>query len=318
MGSRLEGLAGLMINGTGNVGSAEPVQYSHPQGITPILIPIAKIYRSPFQPRNYFNPDKINKMAVAFANYREKGEYPRTAILVRPIKDGYELVFGEQRKLAHEKAGFADILAFVDPHITDEEARELSLTENLVREDLSPIEKTEAILNLAAIRLQVTPEEVKQLLDKAANERKNNTNNVIRTSQWEKLTAFFESLPGQITPDSFRANYLPLLRLPEDVMQALKQGNLEYTKARALARIKDSEQRVALLQHTVSKNLSLSEIKKQIAAMQVQKSQLQELPIKNQISEAYKRLQKSSVWKDPSKQVRLQKLMKEIEELLAE
>jgi ParB family transcriptional regulator, chromosome partitioning protein len=322
MGSRLQDLAGLMSGGYTETSLPVTVESEVPQGIVPVLISVAKIRRSPFQPRTYFNPDKIEKMAAAFRQYKVRGEYPRTAILVRPVADGYELIFGEQRKLAHEQAGFAEILSFVDPHLSDDEARELALTENLLREDLNPIEKTEAILNLAAVRLQLSSEGVKQLLDKAANDRKNTdreaTGNVTRNSDWMALEEFFQSLPGQITPESFRTNYLPLLKLPGDVMQALREGKLEYTKARAIARIKDDEQRGEVLLEAIDNNLSLNEIKQRILQLQASTQVQSEVPLKQQFAGTVKRLQKSSVWKDPSRQKKLQKLMGQLEELIGD
>ncbi|HEY9881671.1 MAG TPA: hypothetical protein V6D29_24685 [Leptolyngbyaceae cyanobacterium] len=63
------------------------------------------------------------------------------------------------------------------------------------------------------------------------------------------------SVVGRFSADSFRANRLPLLKLPADILEALRQGKLEYTKARAIARIKDEEQRQALLQETIEQNL---------------------------------------------------------------
>ncbi len=202
--SRLQGLAGLLSVDSPATTESTASVLSTSIGSTPVLIQISQIERSPFQPRSFFNPDKIDKMAAAFRKYRERGDYPKTAILVRPIKnsDCYELIFGEQRKIAHEQAGFTEILAFVDNTITDDESRELALTENLLREDLNPIEKTEAILNLAAVRLKCTATEVKQLLDRTANERKQGTDNVIRNPQWQSLEAFFQELPGRITPRS--------------------------------------------------------------------------------------------------------------------
>ncbi|MDX2243124.1 MAG: ParB/RepB/Spo0J family partition protein, partial [Leptolyngbyaceae cyanobacterium bins.302] len=245
MSSRLQGLTGLLaVEATVETDTVEPdlMGLVTPQaaeevavsGNAPVLIPLSKIRKSPFQPRSFFNYEKIQKMADKFRQYREAGIRPKTVILVRPVpgEDAYELVFGEQRKIAHEKANYTDVLAFVDDTITDEEARELALTENLLREDLNPVEKTEGILNLAAIKLGTSPEGVRQLLDKAANQRKQHTDNVTRTEQWKTLEAFFHELPDKITPESFRTNYLPLLKLPSDVLEVLHQGKIEYTKAK--------------------------------------------------------------------------------------
>jgi ParB family chromosome partitioning protein len=56
-------------------------------------------------------------------------------------------------------------------------------------------------------------------------------------------------------------NRLPLLNLSDEVLEALREGKLEFTKARAIARVKDEGQRSKLLKQAVSKNLSLNEIK---------------------------------------------------------
>ncbi len=286
MRSRLDALQSLIVEEpTVEDVSDDVVQPdAAPLGLVQV-IEIAKIRRSPFQPRTFFNPDKIEKMAVKFRRYRERETHPKTAILVRPIPNSseYEFVFGESRTIAHTQAGFDTVLAFVDD-ISDDEARELAVAENLLREDLNPIEKTEAILELAAARLLLSPNEVKQLLDRAANQRKQDTNNVIRSEQWQILVALFEELPGRITPDSFRANYLPLLNLPPDVLNALHQGKLPYTKARAIAGVKDEEARTQLLTQAIDHDWSIRLIRDQIRDLKEKpSSRATETPVKNNL-----------------------------------
>jgi ParB family transcriptional regulator, chromosome partitioning protein len=289
-------------------------------GIVPQLIELAKIDRSPFQPRQFFNPEKIAKMSESFRHYRAKGTYPKTAILVRPTRDGgYELIFGEQRKIAAQEAGYVDFLAFVDETITDEEALELALKENLLRQDLNSLEKTDAILKLAAVRLQSSPLDIKRLLDKAANDRKSSTDNVIRTEEWLKLESFFQELPDRISPESFRTNYLPLLNLPEEILAVLRQGKLEYTKARAIAKVKNDFHRQQLLQEAIELKLSLEEIRSRIKAFASSNdkpliSEEQLLP-KRFISLA-KQIQKTKAWSDPKKAKQLQSLLEKLEKLL--
>ncbi len=322
--SRLQGLAGLLSVDSPVTIEPTATLSSNLIGSVPILIPISRIKRSPFQPRSFFNPDKIDKMAASFRKYRERGDFPKTAVLVRSIKgtDCYELIFGEQRKIAHEKAGFTEILAFVDNTITDNESRELALTENLLREDLNPIEKTEAILNLAAVRLKCTGQEVKQLLDKIANERRQTTDNVVRSPQWQTLEAFFQELPGQINPESFRAHYLPLLNLPKDILNAIQQGKLEYTKARAIASIKDDKQRQQLLQLAVEQNLSIREIRAQIRLLKKVASEAQSLSasglmsLSERFDQLNKQIRKSKVCEDPKRSQQIQSLLDKVEKLL--
>lgn len=287
------------------------------QGIVPQLIPLKKIKPSPFQPRQFFNPEKIARMTESFRQYLVKGTYPKTAILVRPVLDKYELIFGEQRKIAAEQAGFTEFLAFVDNTITNEEAMELALTENLLREDLNALEKTDAILNLAAVRLQSSPEEIKRLLDKAANDRKQSTDNVTRTVEWQTLESFFQELPDQITPESFRTNYLPLLNLPENVLEALRQGKLEYTKARAISKVKDDSQRQQLLNEVIEQKLSLQKLRERIKALS-NSSFLPATPtsLPDRFATLGKQIQKTKAWKDPKKAKQIQSLLDKLEKLL--
>lgn len=286
-------------------------------GIVPQLIPLKEIERSPFQPRHFFNPDKIAKMAQSFRQYQELGTYPKTAILVRPSHSGgYELIFGEQRQLAAVQAGFTHFLAFVDENITDYEAIELALTENLLREDLNPLEKTDAILKLAAVRLQSSPEEIKRLLDKAANNRKSTTDNVTRTAQWQNLESFFQELPDRITPESFRTNYLPLLNLPEDVLSVLRQGSLEYTKARAIAKVKDCSQRQLVLNQAIEQNLSLEKIRALIKSVCSTDAPALEQSLPQRLTIITKQIKKTKAWSDPRKEKQIKVLLDKLEKLL--
>lgn len=286
-------------------------------GITPQLIPLKQIRRSPFQPRQFFNPEKIAKMADSFRQYYLKGTYPKTAILLRPVTDGYELIFGEQRKIAAEQAGFVEFLAFVDATITDDEAMELALTENLMREDLNPLEKTDAILKLAAVRLQTTPEDIRRLLDKAANHRKQATDNVTRTEQWQTLETFFQELPDQISPESFRTNYLPLLNLPNDVLEALRQGKLEYTKARAISKVKNPGQRQQLLEEAINQKLSLQKIRERIRSLSSStKMHFDGQPIPDRLVTLTQHIQQTRAWEDPKKAQQIQLLLDKLERLL--
>lgn len=319
MSSRLRGINALYEDDSSNIPEATIAAVSEAIGTFPVLIEIDKITRSRHQPRKYFNKAKIAGMAEKFRKYRDRGEHPRTAILVRPIGQGYELVFGEQRMLAHKQAGFTQLLAFVDANLTEEEANELALDENLMREDLNPFEKTQAILQRAALLLGTTPEQIKFLLDKAAREQKQNAEvkEVLDSPDWQTLTNFFQSLPDPIAPESFRTNYLPLLNLPEDVQAKLQEG-LEYTKARAIAKVKDEAQRQQLLQRVEVENLSIRELRDQIAQLnQSSTSAEAAIPsLRSRFDQTYRKSKKSSAWNDPKKNKKLEKLLSQLEELL--
>jgi ParB family chromosome partitioning protein len=63
---------------------------------------------------------------------------------------------------------------------------------------------------------------------------------------------------------SFVANRLPLRNLPSDVLEALRMGRIEYTKARLIAKVTDPEARARLLERAISENLSLSQLRKAV------------------------------------------------------
>jgi ParB family transcriptional regulator, chromosome partitioning protein len=99
-------------------------------------IPIGEIQANPGQPRKRFDESALAALADSI---RERGVLQ--PVIVRPVGDGYELVAGERRWRAAELAGEATIPALVDHALDQAGSRELALNENIVREDLSPIEQ---------------------------------------------------------------------------------------------------------------------------------------------------------------------------------
>jgi ParB family transcriptional regulator, chromosome partitioning protein len=193
---------------------------------------------------------------------------------------------------------------------------QLSLVENLIREDLNPIEETEGILQLLSLRLNQDTDNVVSLLYRMQNEAKGKvTQNVLGSEDSEAIEAVFDAL-GMISWESFVSSRLPLLKLPEDVLDALRKGEIEYTKATAIARVKDLAQRTALLEETIADSLSLTQINERIKATR----QVNPEPpsLKNRYKEASSQLQKAKVWENPKKQKALEKLLAQIEALLVE
>ena len=92
-------------------------------------------------------------------------------------------------------------------------------------------------------------------------QKKKVTNNVIGNSE-KKIESIFEGL-GQ-NWQSFVNNRLPLLKLPDEVLEALRQGNIAYTKAKAISGGKDEAARKELLENEISNSLSLSQIRELI------------------------------------------------------
>ena len=275
------------------------------------VVAISSIRLPQQQPRRYFDPDKLEQLTISV---KKLGILE--PLLVRLLHPGeYELVAGERRYRAAQKAGLTEIPVVVR-ELTDEEALQLSLIENLQREDLNPVEETEAILQLLATQLSSSAEQARALLYRMQNEIKGKvTQNVLGSSEEEQVRAMFDSL-GLMSWESFVSSRLPLLNLPEEVINALRQGRIEYTKASAIARIKDSSQRQALLEEAIQENLSLTQIKERIQAARPRQEKPQSL--KNLFKEASSRLQKAKFWDSPEKQKQLEKLLEQMEALLTE
>jgi ParB family transcriptional regulator, chromosome partitioning protein len=136
----------------------------------------------------------------------------------------------------------------------------------------------------------------------------------------KKVQEVFESL-GMMNWLSFTTKRLPLLNLPLEILTALREGKLEYTKAQALARVKDNALCTQLLDQAIAHNWSLSEIKAQIAA-NTQLAQPPSAKSPNQIPERLKNITQSiskrKLWEQPAKQKKLETLLSKLEALLGD
>ena len=299
--SQLKGVAALLGDSV----------YPTEDTTTPHTISIESIKLPNSQPRRYFDPEKLEQLVISV---KEHGILE--PLLVRPLEAGqYELVAGERRYRAALKVELKEIPVVVR-ELNDREALQLSLVENLIREDLNPIEETEGILQLLSLRLNQDTDNVVSLLYRMQNEAKGKvTQNVLGSDDSEAIEAVFDAL-GMISWESFVSSRLPLLKLPEDVLEALRKGEIEYTKATAIARVKDLAQRTALLEETIAESLSLTQINERIKASR----QVNPEPpsLKNRYKEASSQLQKAKIWENPKKQKALEKLLAQIEALLVE
>ena len=158
------------------------------------FIPVASITPLPGQPRTHFDDTALGELAESIA---ARGVIQ--PIIVRAKGSGYELVAGERRWRAAQRARLHEIPAIV----RDLEGREvmaLALIENLQREDLNPVEEARAYAKLADDE-GMTQAEIAKLVDKSR---------------------------------SHVANIQRLLGLPEDVLEQVSQGHLSMGHARAL------------------------------------------------------------------------------------
>ncbi len=354
-----------------------------------VSMPLEQIVLPPSQPRRYFDPEALKQLSESI-----KQHGILQPLLVRPV-DGekHELVAGERRYRAALNVGLK-VVPVVIRQLDDNAASQFALIENLLREDLNPVEETEGILQLLALKLGRSRDEIPPLLRRLQHERKeaansdnnvivnqesateanqddvvkdefenedadNNviqeeeldnietSNNVIGKDESENLDALhsvvvkdaieLQSPSPQVNPDqkiveevfsslglmtweSFANNRLPLLNLPEDILDALRKGLLEYTKAKAIAQIPQMNERVAFLEQAIAQNWSLSEIKQRISEKKTSPSEHQASSndYKERFTVATTKLKKSRVWSDPKKRKQIEKLLTQLEALTFE
>jgi len=180
-------------------------------------IPLSRIQRSRHQPRHRFDEQELASLAASIA---EHGVLQ--PVLVSETLDGYELIAGERRVRAAERAGLRSVPAVVR-QVADRERLELALVENIQRSDLNPLEEAEAYRELAQT-FGLAQEEIARRV-------------------------------GRSRPTI--ANSLRLLTLPDSVRASLSDGLLSEGHARAIAGLESSNQQEQLAGVVVARGLSV-------------------------------------------------------------
>jgi ParB family chromosome partitioning protein len=105
------------------------------------------------------------------------------------------------------------------------------------------------------------------------------------------------------------------LRLPEEILEALRSGRIEYTKAKAIARVKDEAERKSLLSEAITSQLSLTQIKERLKAKQpsTEREELQ-----TRWDATTRQMKKSKLWDDPKKRQKIESLLVQLEALLVQ
>ncbi|WP_366931333.1 ParB/RepB/Spo0J family partition protein [Nostoc sp. JL34] len=350
---------------------------------TETTIKLSDIVLPQQQPRRYFDPQALKELV---SSVKQHGILQ--PLLVRPIGGGkYELVAGERRYRAGQEA-LLEVAPVVVRELTDDQAFQLALIENLQREDLNPVEETEGILHLLGIRLHCDVEAVKSLLYRMKNahskgeqpsksslneSRKNvfpnsdnpQTEDNISEHLAEKNESSKNVSPNPDNPQtgdkvsdhladetessknvspnldeeqsntvqqvflglglmnwlSFITTRLPLLNLPEEILMALREGKLEYTKAQVLARVRNNEIRKKLLSEAIASDWSLSQIKEKITAWtdnELKPDSKASNQIPDRLQNITQRIKKRQLWKEPRKQKQLVNLLNKLEALLGD
>ena len=161
-----------------------------------MTVPIAQIHPGRYQPRRVFDESKLEALANSL---KDKGVL--SPLLVRPhptIANAFELIAGERRWRAAQKAALHDVPVLVR-ELTDRDALEIALVENLQREDLNPIEEAEAYVRLIE-EFGHTQEELARLLGRS----RSHVGNFVRLAHaGGKVRLYLEE--GKITAGHARA-----------------------------------------------------------------------------------------------------------------
>lgn len=207
-------------------------------------ITVSDIIPNRFQPRTIFDETKIEELARTIHTHGII-----QPIVVREAENSqYEIIAGERRFRAVKMLGWEKIPAIIK-NLSDTETASVALIENLQREELTPIEEAIAYGKLLELH-NLTQEALAQRLGK-----------------------------GQSTV----ANKLRLLKLPEQVQEALLKKQITERHARALIPIKDPEKQVELMNLIVEKNLNVKQTEEQVVRMlSTDKQQPKRTPKKEQ------------------------------------
>jgi len=183
----------------------------------PNTIAIDLIDPSPLQPRGIFDEGKLDELAQSIS-----ANGVVQPLIVRPKQDRFELIAGERRWRAAQRAGLTRIPAIVR-NVSDDKVLELALIENIQREDLNPIEEARAYRNLIDT-VGLTQEVV---AERVGRDR------------------------------SYVTNFLRLLRLPDDLQELVQSGRLSTGHARTLLGLPDVAAQRRLARKIIEGDLSV-------------------------------------------------------------
>ena len=206
-------------------------------------LPLREIEPDPGQPRKTFDDETLAELSASIA---EHGLLQPIAVRPKP-SGGYLIVAGERRWRASRMAGLTEVPVIVKD-VTDEQAMELALVENLQREDLDPVEEAAGIRELMT-RCDLTQEQAARKLGKSR---------------------------------SALANSLRLLNLPKRIQDAVIEGTLSAGHARVLAGIDDAELQTGLFAKTMQFGWSVRQLEAAAKNAQTEKKEKPEpvaLPI---------------------------------------
>ena len=231
--------------------AAPPVESGKPREI-----PVELIDRNPFQTRSHVDAQQLDELAASIA-----ATGVVQPVLVRPLPNGrFQLIAGERRWLASQKAGKSAVPAILR-QVSDEQAMEMTIVENLQRADLNPIEQARAYERLSR-DFKMTQEQMAQ-----------------RTGKDRASVA----------------NFLRLLRLPAEVQAQVEKGDLSFGHARALLALDSPEAILKATKKVTALSMSVRQTESYVQGLlnPEKKAAKAEVPLDPNVKEAQEKLQRS-------------------------
>ena len=196
-----------------------------------IMCDIELIRSNRYQPRVKFSEDELEALTESV---REQGILQ--PLLIRKDDEGYELIAGERRLKAARRAGLTQVPAIIRD-ISDAELLEISIIENIQRENLNPMEEAEAY---------------KRLMDEFG------------MTQEQVATRVGKSRPAV-------ANFLRLNQLPDEIKESIMDGALSMGHARAITGLENTAQQRSVWRQVISKGLSVRQTESLVKAIKENK-----------------------------------------------
>ena len=193
-----------------------------------VRLPIDRIDENPYQTRKTFDEKALLDLAQSI---RVQGVLQ--PIVVRPGKDGsFRLILGERRLRAARLAGMEEIPAIIK-RVSDQQAAEMTVVENLQRQDLNCVDQAEAFANLST-KFKLTQEQI-----------------------GARVGLSRETV----------ANYMRLLTLSEGIIGALQKERLTFSHARALLMVQDEARRWTIAQKVIEEKMSVARLEDLVQGM---------------------------------------------------
>ena len=197
-------------------------------GVPVIEVSIDRIDPNPFQTRREFDEEGMNELATSMQAHGFYGN-----LVARQVGDRYQIAYGERRLRAAQRAGLTQLLLAVRD-LSDEQMMELSVTENVLRKDLNPIEEAEAYHHLVNLGYSV-----------------------------RRISKRVGKSPGHIS-------MLLTLLQQEDVTEAVRQERIGIREAHHIAKVENEEKRRELLDRTARRELDREAVKQAVQLAQEQ------------------------------------------------